>query len=90
MDSATCDDPRVFEWVRHDTTPVVTAGSTVCSGQQAGSIQSSHSQAEVSSQSKPEAMNKKADSIEISNPLIQFKVLTWSTMRDTKTRTLLV
>ena len=59
MDSATCDDPRVFEWMRHDTTPVMTAGSTACSGQQAGSIQSSHSQAEVSSQSKPETINKK-------------------------------
>ena len=88
--SATCDDPRVLEWVRHDTTPVVTAGSTVCSGQQVGSIESSHSQAEVSSQSsKPEAMDKKADSTVISNPLILFRVLTWSTMRDTRRRTLL-
>ena len=61
---------RVLEWVRHDTTLVsVIASSTACSGQQVGSIQSSHSQAEVSSQSKPEAMDKKADSIAISNHL---------------------
>ena len=58
----------------------MTAGSTACSGQQIGSIQSSHSQAEVSSQSKPEAMDKKADSIVISNPLILFKVLTIHTV----------
>ena len=68
----------------------LTAGSTVCSGQQVGSIESSHSQAEVSSQSsKPEAMDKKADSTVISNPLILFRVLTWSTMRDTRRTTLL-
>ena len=56
---ATCDDPQVLKWVTHGTTPVVTADSTACRGKQVGSVQSSHSQAKVSSQSKPEAMDKK-------------------------------
>ena len=69
--SATCDDPWVLEWMRHNTILVVTAGSTVCSGQQVGSIQSSHSQAEISSQSKPEVMDKKLiNSTVINNQLI--------------------